>query len=391
MSYINTRAPSLLFVALGLLLGLLVLTPPAPACTAFVIYRSGQALAGNNEDFWNPNTKMWFVPAEGEGYGRVYFGFDNYYPQGGMNEAGLFFDGFATAPMPVKQSSGKPHYTGNLIDDLMKTCSTVEEVKAVFRDINLEFLQTAMLMFADKHGGSVIIEGDEFLDIEGDFQVVTNFYQSQGTHHAPCPRFKIANRILEEAEEADIALCQRVLASVCNEYMAPTQYSNIYDLKNGVVYLYHFHNFERVLIVDLAEELKKGERREDLPALFPETYAFTAFKALKQREIDEIRAQRRAKDVDRSGWDALCGRYAISMGGNDPLVFTVFREDDKLMGRAPDQDTTELIPEGDDQFFIAGFDGTYQITFARNDDGKVLNVTISEEALQRTTVAPRIE
>ncbi|MBU0753500.1 MAG: hypothetical protein KJ645_00065 [Planctomycetes bacterium] len=369
---------------------LLFQIPPATACTAFVIYRSDQALAGNNEDFWNPNTKMWFVPAENGGYGRVYFGFDNFFPQGGMNEAGLFFDGFATAPMPITRSTGKPAYEGNLIDDVMAECATVDEVVEIFSRYNLEFLETAMLMFADRHGHSVIIEGDEFLGNKGDFQVVTNFYQSCTSAPAPCPRFRIATRLLEEAPEANIALCQRVLAATCNEYYSPTQYSNIYDLKNGIVYLYHFHNFESLLKIDLKEELKKGPRREDLPGLFPETYAFISFKKLKEKEIDEVRNKRRAAEVDRSDWDALCGKYALTPDREMGRVFTVFREEDRLMGMSPEKQATELITEGKDRFFIVGYDGSYLFTFIRDESGKIESVTIEEEGLQRETVARRL-
>jgi len=45
-------------------------------------------------------------------------------------------------------------------------------------------------------------------------------------------------------------------------------YSNIYDLKKGTIYLYNMRNFDEVVVLDLTEELKKGSRRIDLPALF---------------------------------------------------------------------------------------------------------------------------
>jgi hypothetical protein len=45
-------------------------------------------------------------------------------------------------------------------------------------------------------------------------------------------------------------------------------YSNIYDLKKGMIYVYNLRNFKEVVVLDLAEELKKGERRIELPPLF---------------------------------------------------------------------------------------------------------------------------
>ena len=47
-----------------------LLVPVAQACTAFVVYRNGLALAGNNEDFWLTDTKIWYVPKDGSNRGR---------------------------------------------------------------------------------------------------------------------------------------------------------------------------------------------------------------------------------------------------------------------------------------------------------------------------------
>ena len=44
--------------------------------------------------------------------------------------------------------------------------------RVLFARHDLRFLENAMLMFADRSGDSVIIEGDEFLRKEGRFQVV---------------------------------------------------------------------------------------------------------------------------------------------------------------------------------------------------------------------------
>ena len=41
-----------------------------------------------------------------------------------------------------------------------------------------------------------------------------------------------------------------------NTLGARTLYSNIYDLKNAVVYLYYLHDFDNQVVIDLNEELK---------------------------------------------------------------------------------------------------------------------------------------
>lgn len=84
-------------------------------CTVVYASDGTVALGGNNEDYINPRTRVWFIPGEEGGYGRVYFGFDDYHAQGGMNEAGLFFDGLGLdATYPVDKE-GKEPYQGNLV------------------------------------------------------------------------------------------------------------------------------------------------------------------------------------------------------------------------------------------------------------------------------------
>ena len=59
-------------------------------------------LAGNNEDYLDPDTRMWFVPGEDGRHGCMFFGYADGFPQGGMNDAGLFFDGLALEPEPIE-------------------------------------------------------------------------------------------------------------------------------------------------------------------------------------------------------------------------------------------------------------------------------------------------
>ena len=120
-----------------LILFICFLAPSADACTAFYAAYKGLILVGNNEDWWNPRTKMWFISPGENKYGRVYFGFDDFWPQGGMNDQGLFFDGFATKPLLVKKSIHKPVYKGNLIDKIMSECATINEVLNVLEKYNL--------------------------------------------------------------------------------------------------------------------------------------------------------------------------------------------------------------------------------------------------------------
>src|SRR5512133_3528435 len=82
---------------LALLTALLAAAPAFP-CTIFKLTRNGATLVGNNEDYSDPETRVWFLPPKANMHGRVYFGFANGFAQGGVNDAGLFFDWVAGVP-----------------------------------------------------------------------------------------------------------------------------------------------------------------------------------------------------------------------------------------------------------------------------------------------------
>jgi hypothetical protein len=47
-----------------------------------------------------------------------------------------------------------------------------------------------------------------------------------------------------------------------------TLYSNIFDLRNGIIYLYHWHQYDEVVILDIAEQLTRGKLCSRISDLF---------------------------------------------------------------------------------------------------------------------------
>ena len=255
------------------------------ACTAFCASGGGQVLVGNNEDWHNPRTKIWFVTAKAGSYGRVYVGFDDLYPQGGMNERGLWFDGFAAPAVKAAGSSNLPHFGGNIIDHAMATCATVDEVVRLFGQYNRAFLTEGILMFADASGDAVSIEPDAMVRKSREHFVQTNFHQSRSRSGAGDRRFATASAMLERAgQEISVDLFRRILAATHQNGISPTLYSNVYDLRSRTMHLYYFHDFEHAVTFDLAEELKKGARVLDIPALFPRNAAAEDFAARRKTQ-----------------------------------------------------------------------------------------------------------
>src|SRR5688500_4953194 len=169
------------------------------ACTAFCAVGGGRVLVGNNEDYSNPRTKIRFVPATPGSNGRMYVGFDDMWPQGGMNERGLWFDGFAAPAVRATASSTLPHFPGNIVDKAMAECATVEEVVRLFSQYNRTFLTRAILMFADATGDAVSIEPDAMVRKTRRHFVQTNFHQSRAQSGSNDRRFTIATSMLERA------------------------------------------------------------------------------------------------------------------------------------------------------------------------------------------------
>jgi len=251
----------------------------ANACTAFMMSDGENVLVGNNEDYKIPYTRVWFVPSENGKYGRVYFGYDNWSPQGGMNNQGLFFDFFATKKQEIKRSKGKPKFSGPMIDTMLAELATVEQVLDMFGQYNLEWMSKIQMFIVDKSGDSAIIEGDEVIRKSGSFQVVTNFRHSKIPESQlpcewpawSCSRYKKVEKILAQSNTANVTHFRDILNATHRgpyNVIAETLYSNIYDLTNGLVYVYYLHDFDNEIIFNLSEELKKGHHYYDLPSLF---------------------------------------------------------------------------------------------------------------------------
>ncbi|MFK7924603.1 MAG: hypothetical protein AB8H47_21785 [Bacteroidia bacterium] len=248
---------------LGLLLGVSFLPQTATACSMVSFTGTdGTVWVGNNEDFLDPNTYVWTLPREKGKFGAVYFGFGNFFAQGGINDAGLVFDGFALEEKEIKNNAGKKKISpGELVNRIMQNCATIAEVKEIAIKYRLDFLTSAQLMFVDSLGYSLIIEGDDWLEKgPGEPQICTNFYQSTINNFSEisCPRYLAGHETLNQAspENMDKNMCRDIVASMhSEEWWGGSLYSNVYDTRNKQIYLYLFHNYEEEVVLSVEELL----------------------------------------------------------------------------------------------------------------------------------------
>lgn len=244
-------------------------------CTIFSITKGGVTLAGNNEDYNKPNTKVWTTPSDNQNYGCIFFCFDAFWPLGGMNTEGLMFDWALTPVHYYYISPYKKRIRSSVCKLMLQKCSNVEEAIEFIDDYNLHELKNAHMLMADKYGNSAIVEwnGSEVSIImsDNDYQVLTNFnIKNANESQLKSGRFFKASQQLKECDTLTIDFVRNVLESVHQNGKYPTLYSNVYDLQNQKVYVYYRHDYNYVHEFDLVTGLGKSEMKSDLAVYFPD-------------------------------------------------------------------------------------------------------------------------
>lgn len=255
------------------------------SCTSFTVEKGETLLFGNNEDYKDPNTYLWVEPSAEDQYGGIYLGYQEGQPQGGINEKGLAFDGLALPPAqfhwdPELPSAGR--YTTAFWGKILRSCANVEEAIQMASRYNWGRSICHQIIIADASGDSAVLSAssDGSLavtrkSVADGFLVATNFNlanpeNTEGGY--PCPRYETATAMLNKVQEQgtlSIESVRDILDAVHQEGSTNnTLYSNIFDLRNGVVYLYYWHQYSEVVSLDIKEEITKGASITPVRELF---------------------------------------------------------------------------------------------------------------------------
>jgi hypothetical protein len=278
-------------------------------CFIMKIARGNIVLAGNNEDINNPLSKIWFEPPEKGKHGITYFGYGSNYPQGGMNDQGLFFDGVAGYPSDWKPSPRRLDYEGILFRKIMEECATVEEAAAVFDRYNFSAFQRARIFLADRAGASAIVGW-----FDGDVKAVRDSGAFQAIGVKEDTGLAMLRAIAGGKGAVGVNDVKDVLQACHREDEFPTQYSNICDLRNNVVYVYLYHDFSTVVRFDAAEEYQKGKHHYWLQPLFPGN--LKAKKAVEDFHLSLLVSFEKIRANPQKGSDSL-GRRELRLLGLD--------------------------------------------------------------------------
>ncbi|WP_338769819.1 serine hydrolase [Bernardetia sp. ABR2-2B] len=242
------------------------------ACSMYKISKDGKTIVGNNEDWVSPNSQFWFESGNTDNYGVMYMGLLDNFAQGAINEAGLVFDGFANPELPVNNTEGKTDIPiGRAIRKIMQTMDNVEEVKEYLSKINLSSLSSSQIVFVDKSGAYLIVEGDELIIGEDKEKIFSNFYYSQikSEKDIKLENVQCGLKFIKSSKaNASLDYCSEVMKSLSSSKTFGTQYSTIYNLNTLKVRVYLFHDYSTFIELDLIEELKKGNHRMMIADLF---------------------------------------------------------------------------------------------------------------------------
>ena len=195
------------------------------ACSViyFVEKSTGKIFVANNEDYWyDTNAYIQILPKSKNKLARLWYGWDNF-AQGGVNEAGLFFDGAVTPEQPRPEGTKKPQ--GNLGDEILAKCANVNQAIKFLEDKKIA-LTNAHMMFGDSTGNAVVLEwidGEkQIVRINHNKLVMTNFLLSDTTKgNYPCYRYNAIQKGLEELQANEEPIDLRKVGNVAAKAVQP--------------------------------------------------------------------------------------------------------------------------------------------------------------------------
>ncbi|HMZ88503.1 MAG TPA: hypothetical protein PK511_06580 [Chitinophagales bacterium] len=255
------------------------------ACSMSKITFNGVTYVGNNEDSWHTDPRIWFEPGAGSKRGACYVGYADKWPQGGMNIDGLVYDAFTMYDGNV-QPNGKP-IAENLpifLRDIMQSCGTVDEVYKYAINFDRHNFDRAMMLFVDTTGKYLVMEADTMIIGNDSTFLLANFSfsKTKDLSTVSLGRYQRGRTFLEKHEIGGLDFCRALMdtMSECRERKGDgTLYTSLYDTKRRLISLCFYHNYDRVHILSLNDELAKGEHWIAMETLFPKNEEFETLKS----------------------------------------------------------------------------------------------------------------
>ena len=264
------------------------------ACSGYKITMGDKTMFGSNEDAWRLTPHIWFETGKSNGsYGAAFTGsrFDGengYAPQTGMNEMGLAFERLSAFHPMSTNSSNKKTITNptKYLKDILHTCKTVEEVQEYISKYDHSYFIDDIFIYVDKSGKYLIVEPYTLSIGNEPTYVFSNFCPSITSEKEAnqLNRYRNGVEFLNNKKDSTLEFCRALSDTmhVCREKIGDgTLLSSIWDLKNGTVNLFFYHEYKNTVQFNLKEELKKGDHLIPIEGLFPKNKEFEMLRSYK--------------------------------------------------------------------------------------------------------------
>lgn len=262
-----------------LFLFLLALSSVHQATACSILYykdpATGKIYAANNEDYWyDVKPYLQVMPSNKQQLARLWYGWNDF-AQGGINSAGLFFDGASTPEQPAVPGYAKGK--GNTGDAILASCRTVKDVLAYIEQHKIAYTN-AHLLFGDSTGHAVVIEWvngkQQVIPMQGNELMITNFLLSDTSKgNYPCPRYNAMKREIERLHNDTLPVGLKETANIAAKAIqfkatgtegkeGGTLYStfiNITDMQFVLMYRYDNSKLTRL---DLRQEFAANKKRK---------------------------------------------------------------------------------------------------------------------------------
>jgi|SRR5690554_245741 len=272
-------------------------------CSMYKVTTNGKTMVGNNEDSWGRDARIWFEQGTNGKFGVVCVGYARkQHPDGAMNEYGLAFDAFTMphkANIPEKDPNKKDFAYAHT-KTIMQQCKTVDEVYAFLKELNLHVLNGspifngAMLLFVDKTGKYLVVEASKMTFGNDDKFALANFSicDTKDLSTIKVERYRKGIAFLNNKKlDTSLSFCTDLsdTMSVNRAKIGDgTLYTNIYDLDEGLIHLYFFHDFSKRVTFNLKEELAKGDHSFNFTELFPDNKNYQRFLDYKTPQNSKV-------------------------------------------------------------------------------------------------------
>ena len=263
-------------------------------CSGYKVTIGNKTLFGSNEDAWRVTPHIWFENETGEGnYGAAftgsrYDGENGYAPQSGMNEMGLAFERLSSYHPQSKNVSNRKPITNptKYLKDILHTCKTVEEVQAYISNYDHSYFIGDIFIYTDKSGKYLIVEPYKLSIGNKATYVISNFCPSITSQQAAnqLERYRNGVAFLKNKMDTTLEFCKALSDTmhVCRKKIGDgTLLTSIWDLNNGTVNLYFYHQYKTTVQFNLQEELGKGDHMIAIDTLFPANSEFEKLRNYK--------------------------------------------------------------------------------------------------------------